>query len=66
MYKYLTQADINRIKDEIVNIFEQRFGHLDFWRLSKRWKRIHYEREADIMIQIIEMEIQRKVEDNAN
>lgn len=41
------------LKEELMAIFDTRFGHLDFWRLSKRWKQKVYAQEADCMINVI-------------
>lgn len=59
LIKYLSADIAAGLIIELAAIFERRFGHLDFWRLSKRWKEIHYKREAGIIVQIIDMEIER-------
>jgi len=38
-----------------VEAFAVRFGGLDFWRLSKKWKQIRYKQFADIIIMDLKM-----------
>lgn len=38
------------MKQELIGLLRHSFGGLDFWRLSKRWKEIHYNRVADLLL----------------
>lgn len=40
----------------LVNLLETRFGGLDFWKLSKKWKHMHYVQVAREIMTIIEIE----------
>lgn len=50
------------LKEELPAFLDRRFGHLDFWRLSKRWKHIRYAQDTDLQILMIEMEIQHLID----
>jgi len=39
--------------DDLVRQMDQSFGHLDFWWLSKKWKKIVYQQMAARLIWII-------------
>lgn len=53
-------------KEQLVAAFERQFGHLDFWRLSKRWKMIRYKQFIDMLYAEMEFYIQERNKTNGS
>lgn len=55
--KFITQSDAGYTEaqkeawiENWINTLRVRFGGLDFWRLSKKWKEIHYRQTANMIV----------------
>lgn len=55
----LSQDDRKRLRAELVPMMRNHFGGLDFWRLTKKWKDIHYTTFANFIILLVEEELCR-------
>lgn len=41
-------------KDQLIELLDHQYGGLDYWRLSKRWKRIRHEETASMILRSFE------------
>lgn len=55
-YNHLTDVELrNKIREGLIVLLRQRFGGLDYWRLSKEWKVLTYEQVSNQLLAEIDL-----------
>lgn len=57
-FNNLSDERRNELKEELAEIMQRRFTHRDFTVLSRPWKLATVDQVAEVMLQIIDLEIE--------